>query len=348
MTAVGYARLGVLAILGQGFALRGRASTTQDRGTIVVTQTRDEDERGVGAEAVKQPVGAGAVPARRGVWAAVAARPFLVIATTLVFVLAGALYGVARTPKYSATTKLAVLHVNFGAPGALAGFSTATAALADTYARAITANGVIKPLAARFHQSEQQITGELGAAAVPQTPIFTVTATTSSHARSIALVNAADQQLLAYFQAVNSQANRSTVYQALSTAEGQLAAAQVAQQSILAGIKREQLHAGVSTMTPQQQSALSGVQGRVYALQDRVGNLKKAYANSSSSPQFAQQLTSASTAHSDRMSKLALSTFIGLIVGIGLSVGLALLVDAGHVVVPRRMSVPRRSPVPDR
>ncbi len=101
-----------------------------------------------GAEPV--PASAG-VPG--GVWGAVRASPWLVAAAVVVCVAAGVAFGLVRHPKYSATAKLAVLHLNFGAPGGLSGFSGAAAVLADTYARSVDADGVVDPLALQFRTS---------------------------------------------------------------------------------------------------------------------------------------------------------------------------------------------------
>ena len=315
------------------------------------TEPRDLEEDGAPTTVAEHPTDADAAPPplplsprpRPGVWGAISARPLLVMQTVLVFVLAGVAYGLARQPNYSAQTRLAVLHINFAAPGALSGFSTATAALADTYARAISANGVVTPLAARFHQSPQTIRSELSATAVPQTPIFTVTAKTPSRSRSIALVNAADQQLLSYLKSVSGHSAPSVVYQQLSTAETQLAAAQLSQQSTLARIRRQQHAAGTSAMSPQQQSQLAAAQGNIYARQQQVSSLRRTYAGSANAgnPQLAQQLTSASTATSDRRSKLTLAAFIGLVIGIGVAIGLAVLMQARRTRVPR-ISMPHR------
>ena len=155
---------------------------------------------GVPPDGTKQ--GQGEAPI--GVWNAVRSSLLLVIITIVVFAAAGVAAAYVRPQKYSATTRLAVLHVNFGSPGALSGFSSGAPVLADTYARAVTADGVIDPLAAQLHTAPATIRGELAAAAIPQSPVLGVTATTGSGPSAIALANAASAQLIKYLQVVNS------------------------------------------------------------------------------------------------------------------------------------------------
>ncbi len=244
------------------------------------------------------------------------------IVTILVCTGAGVAAGLSRKPSYTATTRLAVLHLNFGAPGALAGFSTAAEALADTYARAVQADGVVLPLAARLHRSPQAIRDDLSAASVPQSPVFSVSATTKARATAIALANMAARALTRYARAVSaSNPDAKRLYRDLTRAEGVVVSLQVTLSRLQAGVHGS---AAPSRLT---QLAINRAQTDLSAAKDRVDALRAAYAQNiggTSSTGFIQPLQSATTVTSDRKSKLALLAFVGAAVGIAVGVGLAL------------------------
>lgn len=266
-----------------------------------------------------------------GVWDAVRSSLSLVIITIVVFAAAGAAVAFVRHQKYSASTRLAVLHLDFGTPGTLGGFSTAGPVLADTYARAITADGVIDPLAARFHASPATIRGELAAAAVPESPVFEVTATTGSSATAIALANAATAQLVKYLQSVNSaDPDAAKLLKALSKAElsvNVLAANKNALQSAISSSLARRGGAP-APMSSAQRMQLATAAANLSVAVDEATSVRAAYQQSitgNSNTQFLQQLSVASSATGDRRSKLELLVFAGVAVGLGLGVALALL-----------------------
>lgn len=279
-------------------------------------------------------------PVPGGLWGAIRSSPFLVILVILICTGAGVGAGLARKVEYSASSKLAVLKLNFGAAGALNGFSTAAAVLADTYARGISADGVVQPLANQFHQSVQTINGELSAAAVPQSPVFTITATTPTKTEAVALAGAAATQLLAYFESVNrSSPDRSRLYHDVQNLEVQLETARSNRNFLSAGIAAHLRATHATSLSAADRSEIAHANAGLDALQVRVNSLTSAYQQSvvsASETQFIQPLSSPVSATSDRLSKVGLVAFAGLAVGIALAVALALMLQARRIAKRRR------------
>ena len=94
-------------------------------------------------------------------------------------------YSLARTPNYTAETRLAVGGLNATTPSAFTGFSTAAQQLAETYSRAVQGDAVVQDVAHDAEDHARSGSAPLSAAPIPQTPVFTVTATTKSAETSI-------------------------------------------------------------------------------------------------------------------------------------------------------------------
>lgn len=264
-----------------------------------------------------------------GVWGAVRTNAALVVSVIVLFTAAGLAVGMVRQPKYAATAKLAVLHLNFGSPGALNGYQSAAQVLADTYARVISANGVVQPLAREFHTSAQALASELSATAVPQSPVFTITAKTTSKAGSIALANAAMSQMMTYLKSLNSlNPDATRLYGDLQKEEAALAAADNNEGAVRAKIDADMSSSKAVAMSASQQAQLSAAQSVVNIESDKASALRNAYEQSllaTSLTQYVQGLQSAQSATSDRSSRLMLFGFIGLALGVAIATGIAVL-----------------------
>lgn len=280
------------------------------------------------------PPGVTTMPAVRteppGVWSAVRSSTVLVAILVLLCTAVGLGLGLRRSAKYSATANLAVLHLNFGgSQGALNAFSTAGPILADTYARSIDADGVVAPLAARFHTSTDTIRSDLSAASVPASPMLMVTAKTTSSATSVALANAAMAQLVKYLAGVNgTNPAVATLYAQLKSADATAAAAQAKQQAVRANIEHAMQTSKAVSMSASQQAQLSAAQSAATLAANEAATINATYQQArlnAANTNYLQPLQSASSAKSDRLSRLLLYGFIGLVVGIALATGVALL-----------------------
>jgi uncharacterized protein involved in exopolysaccharide biosynthesis len=105
-------------------------------------------------------------------------------------------YSVARTPDYSAQTRLAVGGLNATTPSAFTGFSSAASQLAETDSRAVQGDAVVRDVAAAMKLTPEQVRPHLSAAPIPQTPVFTVTATTKSAESSIDMSRLAGEAIV--------------------------------------------------------------------------------------------------------------------------------------------------------
>lgn len=264
-----------------------------------------------------------------GVWGAVRSSMRWVVIVIVLFTVVGLAAGVRRDAKYSATATLAVLHLNVAGSSGLNAFSTAAPILADTYARAINADGVVDPLAKQFHTSASAIRDDLSAASVPANPMLMVTAKTSNKKTSIALANAAMTQLVNYGQKVNS-ANPAfgTLYTELKAAEAGAAAAQNKELAVRANINHALQTSHSVSMSAAQQAQLSAAQSAETLASDRAAGINAAYSQAhlnAANTQYLQPLQQANSAKSDRVSRLLLYGFIGLVIGIAVATGIAVL-----------------------
>lgn len=249
----------------------------------------------------------------------------------IVFAGVGIAAGLVRKQKFTATTQLAVLHLPINAAGALNSLSTAGPVLADTYARAVKADGVIKPLSTEFRQSPHDLKDQLSAVGIPQSPVFTISATTRNAKASVALTNAAATQLLAYLKSTNSyDPDSARIFKELAAAEDTLAAATQQKNQTQADINNKHfgLKGAAAQPTSSERDKLGKAAAAIAQAQDQVSALKQSYQSvvqNVSNTQFVSQVTTATTATGDRTKKLELYGFAGLAIGLALGVIAAML-----------------------
>ncbi|MCW3065486.1 MAG: hypothetical protein JWN32_2658 [Solirubrobacterales bacterium] len=131
-------------------------------------------------------------------------RYWLLVLTPVAVALAIAgVLAFGRTPVYSAQARLTIGSLNISTQG-VPGFVYAAQGLATAYARVVTADGVVNPVATQLHLPRKQVIDNLSGSAVALSPIFVVEGKGDTPAKAIALTNAASRQLSSYIANFNS------------------------------------------------------------------------------------------------------------------------------------------------
>src|SRR5947209_7690170 len=120
----------------------------------------------------------------------------------LIMLAAAAAAGLSYKPTYSAQARLNIGRLDVSTQ-AIPGYAQAIQTLAVAYARLVTSNGVVVPVADQLHISPTEARSRLDGSAIPQSPVIIVNATASNPAAAILLANAASNQLVAYLASLN-------------------------------------------------------------------------------------------------------------------------------------------------
>jgi capsular polysaccharide biosynthesis protein len=255
----------------------------------------------------------------------------IVLVPVVIFVAVAAVAASRRTPHYSAEARLMVGRLNISSPGAITGFTQAAQDLASAYPLVINADGVIDPLASRFHTSPADIRKRLSATQVPSSPIIRVMATGSSAQGAQNLANAASASLVAYLTKFNMDDPDATrLLAAVNAAEVAYQKAQAA----YAGHPRPAL-------TPADQRLAAAVDTALL----QVKSLSTDYSltlETEAVTSLLQPLVSASSATSDRTSVLEIALFAALVGGT--VVGLALATIRANRTARRALATPSWEP----
>ncbi len=258
-------------------------------------------------------------------------RHWRLVLAPVVGLLALALFvGLARTPTYTAGTRLAVGGLNATNPASLTGFADAAQQLAQTYSRSVQGDGVVGDVARRTNMSPQQVRSHLSAAPIPQTPVFTLAATSGSRGGAMQLSILASQALVGEVDRA-SQADPARLLDEYRTAE----------------LEREQVSKRVNALTATGGGALAAAQAELLAAEARATSLRNAYGVSQQSGTVPLQIIQrADQASSDRLSVLQLLAFVAVVLGLVLGMALALFRDSPFYepTIAAIGSLRRRSP----
>ncbi len=184
----------------------------------------------------------------------------LVLAPVLGLLALALLAGLARTPTYTASTRLAVGGLNATNPASFTGFADAAQQLAQTYSRSVQGDGVVGNVAQRTHASPEQVRSHLSAAPTPRNPVFALTATSGSSDGAIHLSTLASQALVAEVDRA-SQADPARLLDEYRRAE----------------LERQQVSHRVETLTTTGGGSLAAAQAELLAAEARATSLRNAY-----------------------------------------------------------------------
>jgi capsular polysaccharide biosynthesis protein len=130
------------------------------------------------------------------VGSAVRRHPLVVIVPVVVLVAIACAVSYARTPNYTADTRLAVGRLDASTPSSLAGFTQATQTLAERYARSVRGEDVVGPAARELGVRSSTVRERISAAPIPETPVFRVSARADTAEDAATLANTVSESLV--------------------------------------------------------------------------------------------------------------------------------------------------------
>jgi capsular polysaccharide biosynthesis protein len=245
----------------------------------------------------------------------------LVLVPILVFVAAAGFVGLAREATYTATTRMTIGRLDVSSPGAIAGFSTATSALASAYSRAIHAEAVVGPTARRLGLPPGLVDARIAATPLPNSPVFKLEARGQSPRAAVNLANVTARQLIIYLGDLNrSNPDGDRLFKRFRDAAVEVERSATAR----AALRR----ADHNVQSSASRSAAAQGEADYQAAVLRRETLRSVYQNSQQSQattQLVQVLSRATRAVSDRSSRLQLLLFLGAAAGLLFGLTLAML-----------------------
>jgi Chain length determinant protein len=219
--------------------------------------------------------------------------------------LAGVGYGLLRQTTYTASATLQVGQVNPNSPGFL-GYVQSASSLATAFSRSIAAAPVLATVERKLALGPSEATPRLSAEPIPLAPAFRVIATGTSDSSAIRLANAAAGAIIVYENRSNSsnpQANSLlSDYRAASL-----------------GLRQAEAQLADLGSSPDP-DALAKAEAEKAAAQVKLRGIDTAYiaAVASQAPRegLVSLVAGATSASSDRKSKIELYGFLGLLAGL--------------------------------
>lgn len=244
-------------------------------------------------------------PANNFAWRAISWNKGLVAAIAVLGAVVGLAIGFARPATYTASATLQVGQVNPNSPGFL-GYVQSASSLATAFSRAIGAAPVLAEVEKNLGVPASSAVSRLSAEPIPLAPAFRVIATGSSEAAARNLANVASGAVVAYESKANSanpQAKALLTGYRDATASLRHAEAQV-----------DSLSGGGD------EKALVDAEAQRNAAKVKLRGIETAYvaAITSQAPRegLVTVLAGATSAESDRKSKVELYGFLGLLGGL--------------------------------
>lgn len=237
---------------------------------------------------------------------AIGRNKLLVCVCALIFAAAGVAAGLSRRPTFASAATLQVGQVNPNSPG-FYGYVQSAAALATAFSRAIDAQPVLTTIHDQLRLAPTTAIERLSAEPLPASPAFRVIATGPTEPDAVQLANVAASAIVVYEGKTNS-ANP--------------AAASLLREYHKASLLLQRAIARVGYLRRDPRlppSALEGAEGARSTASVRLKALETAYTSAvtSQAPRsgLVSLLAGATSASSDRKSKVELFAFVGLLAG---------------------------------
>jgi uncharacterized protein involved in exopolysaccharide biosynthesis len=252
---------------------------------------------------------------------AIARHKWIVAVLAIALAVAGVAFGRSRPVTYTASTTLQVGQVNPNSPG-FYGYVQSSAALATAFSRAIAAEPVLAAVQHKLDLMPTKALARLSAEPIPQAPAFRVIATGGSEHGAVTLANVAADALIAY----EGQSNSANPEAESLLHEYREASVRVQHATEhIAHLAHESRSGKVS------KSELAVAEAEKNAQAARFRAIGSAYnaAILSQAPRsgLVSLLAGASSASSNRKSKLELYGFLGLLLGAVGGCGCAVLLE---------------------
>jgi capsular polysaccharide biosynthesis protein len=231
----------------------------------------------------------------------------------------GVALSVVYKPSFTAQTRLNVGRLDVSTQS-IPGYAAGIQSLTVSYARTLSADEVVRPVAKRLGLSVVQVASHLNGSPVPLSPLIVVEASSGSAGGAVRLANEASDQLVRYLSTVNL----------VNPDADRLLADFKAASRVLNDRTDVQKAAGTryrASRSAADRRALSRARASVQEQNLRVQALQGAYLNSQrglDSASLVQVLNRARLADSDRSSHVQAVLFASLVIGLLLGLALAL------------------------
>jgi capsular polysaccharide biosynthesis protein len=258
----------------------------------------------------------------------------VIVLVVLAFALLGAYVGHERKPVYTASSSLSVGLLDLTTQS-VPGFAVGGEVVAGGFSRAVQTDAIVVPVARKLQIPPNEVRARISSTPVPDSPIFSVSATGTSSAQAVQLANAVSAAMVTYGRA---RSNSSAAFARL-LAQYRAAVRQRDKARNRVSTIRARLSGSSTTGTQTTAASSSGngtlgqAKADLQAQQLRVDSLADAYRTRASAPGATaaiQPLVNAQGASSDRGSRMQLYGALGALAGLCVGVALAVLITGGR------------------
>jgi hypothetical protein len=244
----------------------------------------------------------------------------LILIAIVVFGAMGGYVGHARKPVYQASASLSVGLLDLTTQS-VPGFAVGGEVVAGGFSRAVQTDAIVVPVARELGLSANEVRGRISSTPVPDSPIFTVSASGASSADAVRLANVVSRSMVAYGR---SRSNSGAAF------------ARMLQQYRAAVRQRNRTRSQVAELRAnltRKPGALGKARADLEAQQLRVDSLGDAYRSRASAPGISavvQPLVNAQGATSDRGHTTQLYGALGALAGGCVGIALAVLLTGAR------------------